>query len=44
MEVLPILGSLMSEHPATDYFDVWQRYRKVIDAAPLYVDAGRRLR
>ena len=40
MEVPPILVSLMSEHPATDYFDVWQRYRKVIDAAPLYVGAG----
>ena len=22
----------MSEHPATDYFGVWQRYRKVSDA------------
>ncbi len=22
----------MSEHPATDYFGVWQRYRTVIDA------------
>ena len=38
------LVSLMSEHPATDYFDVWQRYHKVIDPAPLYVGAGRRLR
>ena len=26
----------MSEHPATDYFGVWQRYRKVIDANDMY--------
>jgi len=32
MEVPLILGSLMPEHPAIDYFGVWQRYRKVIDA------------
>ena len=36
MEVPPILGSFMSEHPATDYFGVWQRYRKVIDANYMY--------
>jgi len=42
MEVPPIPGSLMSEHPVTDYFGVWQRYRKVIDANYMHhaVQAG----